>query len=179
MQFPQNQYLSRRAALRQIACGFGGVALSGLLASESLGEAARSSSTNPLASKSGHFPAKAKRVIFLFMHGGVSHVDTFDPKPKLTQMNGQPLPIQKPKFEFAATGNLLKSPWKFQKYGNSGIEVSELFPHVASCIDDICVIRSMTGGNQVSHGPALLTLHTGDGVFNRPEHGSLDALRPR
>ena len=172
MQFPQNQYLSRRTALRQIACGFGGVALSGLLASESLGEAARSSSTNPLASKSGHFPAKAKRVIFLFMHGGVSHVDTFDPKPKLTQMNGQPLPIQKPKFEFAATGNLLKSPWKFQKYGNSGIEVSELFPHVASCIDDICVIRSMTGGNQVSHGPALLTLHTGDGVFNRPSMGA-------
>jgi hypothetical protein len=87
-------------------------------------------------------------------------------------MDGKPLPFAKPKFEFAATGNLLKSPWKFKKYGRSGIEVSDLFPHVGGCVDDLCVIRSMNGGNQVSHGPALLTLHTGDGVFNRPSLGA-------
>ncbi len=106
------------------------------------------------------------------MHGGVSHVDTFDPKPKLAEMNGRPLPIAKPKFEFGGTGNLLRSPWKFAKYGESGTEVSELFPHLAGCVDDLCIIRSMNGGNQVSHGPALLTLNTGDGVFNRPSLGA-------
>ena len=102
------------------------------------------------------------------MHGGISHVDTFDPKPKLKEMNGQPLPIAKPKFEFAPTGNLLASPWKFRPYGQSGIEVSDLFPRIGSCIDDICVIRSMCGGDQVSHGPALLNINTGSGVFARP-----------
>jgi hypothetical protein len=159
---------SRRQLLGRIACGFGGVALAGLLGAEAESAPER----NPLAPKPPHFKAKARRVIFLFMHGGVSHVDTFDPKPKLASMNGKPLPIPKPKFEFAATGNLLASPWKFTRHGKSGIEVSELFPQVASCIDDICVIRSMHGGNQVSHGPALLTLHTGDGVFNRPSMGA-------
>jgi Protein of unknown function (DUF1501) len=151
--------LSRRDALQTIACGFGGVALAALL-----GEETRAATP--------HFAPRAKRVIFLFMHGGVSHVDTFDPKPKLAEMDGKPLPIAKPKFEFAATGNLLASPWKFKKHGCSGIEVSELFPHVASCIDDICVIRSMNGGNQVSHGPALLAINTGDAVFNRPSLGA-------
>jgi hypothetical protein len=165
--------LSRRDLLRQIACGFGSVALTGLLAEESAAtELARVPSRNPLAPRPPHFPARAKRVIFLFLHGGVSHVDTFDPKPRLIAMNGKPLPFAKPKFEFAATGNLLQSPWQFKKHGRSGIEISDLFPCIARCIDDICVIRSMNGGNQVSHGPALLTLHTGDGVFNRPSMGA-------
>jgi hypothetical protein len=168
---------NRRDLLWRIACGFGGVALAGLLAEEAAGaapvaHAASLPGADPLAPKQPHFPARAKRVIFLFMHGGVSHVDTFDPKPQLAAMNGKPLPFAKPKFEFAPTGNLLQSPWKFRKYGQSGIEVSELFPEVASCSDDLCVIRSMNGGNQVSHGPALLTLHTGDGVFNRPSVGA-------
>jgi hypothetical protein len=158
--------LSRRAALRRIACGFGSVALTGLLASES------PAASNPLAPRAPHFAPRAKRVIFLFLHGGVSHVDTFDPKPELAKRDGKPLPFAKPKFEFAPTGNLLKSPWSFRKHGQSGIEVSELFPHIAGCIDDICVVRSMNGGNQVSHGPALLTLHTGDGAFNRPSMGA-------
>ena len=118
------------------------------------------------------FPPKAKRVVFLFMHGGVSHVDSFDHKPKLTELNGRPLPFAKPKFEFAPTGNLLASPWKFQTYGQSGIEVSELFPQIGSRIDDICVIRSMNGGDQVSHGPALLNMNTGSGVFARPSLGA-------
>src|SRR5437016_2382255 len=135
--------LSRREALGQIALGFGGVALTALLAEEARGESpslALRAGGNPLAPKAPHFPAKAKRVIFLFMHGGVSHVDTFDPKPKLAAMNGKPPPLAKPKFEFAPTGNLLASPWKFHKHGQSGVEVSELFPKIAGCIDDICVV---------------------------------------
>ena len=160
---------SRRDLLRQSACGFGNLALLNLLAESGAAETVQA---GPLASKSPHFPATAKRVIFLFMHGGVSHVDTFDPKPKLTELNGQPLPVAKPKFEFAPTGNLLASPWKFQPYGDSGIEVSELFPQIGSCIDDICVVRSMNGGDQVSHGPALLNINTGSGVFARPSLGA-------
>lgn len=156
-------FLTRRDWLRHSACGFGSLALYGLLANQSQGAA-----TGPLAPKQPHFPPTAKRVVFLFMHGGVSHVDSFDPKPKLTEMNGQPLPYPKPKFEFAPTGNLLASPWKFQRYGQSGIEVSDLFPHIGGCIDEIAVIRSMNGGDFVSHGPALLNINTGSGVFARP-----------
>jgi hypothetical protein len=165
------QPVSRRQALSRIACGFGSVALSALLAEESFAAPVQPRS-DPLAPKPPHFKARAKQVIFLFLHGGVSHVDTFDPKPKLKAMHGKPLPFPKPKFEFAATGNLLASPWKFARHGQSGIEISELFPHLARHVDDICLIRSMNGGNQVSHGPALLTLHTGDGVFNRPSVGA-------
>jgi hypothetical protein len=88
------------------------------------------------------FPARAKRVLFLFMNGGVSQVDTFDPKPMLDKYHGQPKPGEPIKTE-RKTGVLMKSPFSFQKYGESRIEVSELFPHVASCVDDICVIRSM------------------------------------
>src|SRR5262245_1576990 len=102
--------LSRRSALRRIACGFGSVALAALCADETW-------ATDPLAAKSPHFPARAKRVIFLFLHGGLSHVDSFDPKPELAKRNGQPLPIPKPQFEFAPTGNLLASPWKFNAHG--------------------------------------------------------------
>src|SRR5262245_4714322 len=131
--------LSRRAALGQMACGFGSVALAGLLATER-SSASPAGTGNPLAPRAPHFKARARRVIFLFMHGGVSHVDTFDPKPQLAARNGQPLPFAKPKFEFAPTGNLLASPWKFKKHGQSGIEVSELFPHLAGCIDDLCII---------------------------------------
>src|SRR6266481_4286060 len=163
-----NARLSRREVLRLAACGFGQVALLGLLGEESQAETA----ANPLAPKQTHFAARAQRVIFLFMHGGVSHVDSFDYKPKLAEMNGQPLPIPKPKFEFAPTGNLLASPWKFANYGESGIEVSELFPEIGSMIDDLCIVRSMNGGDQVSHGPALLNINTGSGVFARPSMGA-------
>lgn len=159
--------ISRRDWLHRSACGFGSLALYGLLAQSSSAEAA-----GPLAPKPPHFPATAKRVVFLFMHGGVSHVDSFDPKPKLAEMNGQPLPFPKPAFEFAPTGNLLASPWKFKKYGESGIEVSDLFPHIGGCIDDIAVIRSLNGGDLVSHGPALLNINTGSGVFARPSLGA-------
>lgn len=161
-------YLSRRQLLQQSACGFGALAMQGLLASESKGVAEVAGKAGPLVPKRPHFAASAKRVIFLFMHGGVSHVDSFDPKPSLTERNGEPLPFAKPKFEFAPTGNLLASPWKFRPYGESGIEVSDLFPNIGKCIDDLTVIRSMNGGDQVSHGPALLNINTGSGVFARP-----------
>lgn len=91
--------------------------------------------------------ARAKRVIFLYMPGGPSHVDLFDPKPRLAKDNGKPLPFDKPKLERTKTGNLLASPWKFAPHGQSGTEVSEFLPRVASHVDDICVIRSLVADN--------------------------------
>ena len=169
---PSQSFLSRRQWLFQSACGFGTIALAGLMKHQGEFLVAAPSESGSIRVRPPQMAARAKQVIFLFMHGGVSHVDTFDPKPKLAELNGQPLPINKPKFEFAPTGNLLASPWKFQQHGQSGIEVSELFPRIGSCIDDICVIRSMNGGDQVSHGPALLNINTGSGVFARPSLGA-------
>jgi hypothetical protein len=159
--------ISRRAALRQACCGFGTLGLTGLLSQLSGAEPA-----NPLAPRAPHFPAKAKRVIFLFMHGGPSSVDTFDPKPSLTKYDGKPLPFKRPlTFAEGKMGGLMKSPWQFRPYGESGIEVSDLFPHVGSCIDDMCVVRSVVG-DSVAHGGASLQLHTGSNTFTRPSMGS-------
>src|SRR5436309_2717639 len=132
--------LNRRQALRHFANGFGMIGLAGLLAEELR---AQEVSANPMSVKPPHFPARAKRVIFLFMSGGPSHVDTFDPKPRLALDNGKPLPFAMPHLERTRTGNLLQSPYKFQKYGQSGIEISELFPNLAKRVDDLCVIRSV------------------------------------
>lgn len=118
-----------------------------------------------------HHPARAKRVIFLFMHGGPSQVDTFDYKPLLERDNGKALPFSKPRVTFAKTGNLLKSPWEFRQYGESGMWVSDLFPNVATCVDDICFLKSLHGTND-AHGGALLALHTGSDTFVRPSMGS-------
>ncbi len=157
---------TRRDLLRRTACGFGHIALLGLL-NESTAAAADAT----LAPKASHFSAKAKRVIFLFLHGGVSHIDTFDPKPELDRMHGKPLPFKQP-LQFAGTlGKLLKSPWSFRHYGESGLPVSELFPNIGSVIDDICLIRSMHC-EQVDHGGAILQLHTGSAVFPRPSMGA-------
>ena len=168
--------VTRRQLLQRTACGFGHVALLGLTASDALAASdahgkTTDATTNPLAPKPCHHQPSAQRVIFVFLHGGVSHVDSFDPKPKLTEMDGQPLPFEKPKFNFARTGNLLASPWKFHKYGESGIEVSDLFPEIGRAIDHFCVVRSMNG-NQVAHGGGCLQLHTGEGVFVRPSMGA-------
>jgi hypothetical protein len=127
--------------------------------------------SNPLASRAPHFPARAKRVIFLFMHGGPSHVDTFDYKPELIKHHGQPLPFEKPRIQFAQTGNLLRSPWKFRRYGQCGAWVSDLFPNVGRCVDDITFIRSIHGSNE-AHGGALLKMHTGSDTFVRPSMGA-------
>lgn len=117
------------------------------------------------------FEPRAKRIIFLFMHGGPSQVDTFDYKPLLERDNGQPLPFDKPRVFSSETGNLLKSPWSFQQYGESGLWVSEIFPHVAQHVDKLCMINSMHGSNS-RHGAALLELHTGSDTFVRPSMGS-------
>ena len=158
--------ISRRGMLKASAAGFGWLAASALLA-----RAEESAPENPLAPKAPHFPAKAKRVIFLFMKGGPSQVDTFDPKPLLDRDDGKPFPGQKPRVQFAPTAALLKSPWTFKNYGKSGLPVSELFPHVAQCVDDLCIIRSLYGTN-AAHGGALLKLHTGSDNFIRPSMGS-------
>ena len=166
---------SRRDLLRASANGFGMMALAGLCQDEAAASRAAgartSASADPLGAKAAQFTPRAKRVIFLFMHGGPSQVDTFDPKPALARDNGKPYPGQKPRVQFAETGNLLKSPWEFRRYGQSGTEVSDLFPHVGACADDLCVIRSIHADNS-AHGGALLQLHTGSDTFVRPSIGS-------
>ena len=167
MDILQSQSLmSRRKALRTFANGFGMVALAGLLADE-----AEAAPTNPLSVKPPPYPAKAKRIIFLFMSGGPSHVDLFDPKPMLDRDNGKPLPFEMPKLVRTKTGNLLKSPFKFQKHGQAGIAVSNLFPNIATCVDDLCVIRSMVADN-INHNGACLQMNTGEQAFSRPSMGS-------
>lgn len=171
---------TRRSVLKNSAAGFGFLALSALLQRESRsadplavpGDSAMGSkAANPLQAKVAHFPATAKRIVFLFMKGGPSHVDTFDPKPLLDRDAGKPLPFALPKVLFAEAGNLLKSPWKFHQHGQSGLPVSELFPNVAKHIDDLCILRSLHGTNP-AHGGALLKLHTGSDQFVRPSLGS-------
>ncbi len=157
--------ISRREMLRLSSIGFGGLALASLLQDET------AASQKPLAARPPHFTARANRVIFLFMHGGPSQVDTFDYKPLLNRDDGKPLPFDKPRVVSSQTGNLLRSPWKFRQYGQSGAWVSDLFPHVASCVDDLSIINGMHGSNS-RHGGALLELHTGSDTFVRPSIGS-------
>jgi Protein of unknown function (DUF1501) len=162
---------SRREMLATAGTGFGLLALADLLAAEEKKSQLPAPAANPYAVRTPHHPPRARRVIFLYMPGGPSHVDLFDPKPRLATDNGKPLPFEKPKLERTKTGNLLASPWKFKKHGRSGVEVSELFPRVASCIDDICVIRSMHADN-INHTGAALQMCTGEQAFSRPSMGS-------
>jgi hypothetical protein len=105
------------------------------------------------------------------MHGGPSQVDTFDYKPLLKRDHGKPLPFARPKVVSSETFNLLQSPWQFKQYGQSGAWVSDLFPEIAKCVDDLCIVKSMHGSNS-RHGGALLELHTGSDTFVRPSMGS-------
>ncbi len=167
----ENYFLTRRELLGRCGMGFGALGFASLMADLGLAEPAQAAGfTNPLAPKQPHFPAKAKRVIHLFMNGGPSHVDTFDPKPMLQKYAGKPLPFQNLRTE-RRTGAAFPSPFKFQKYGQSGIEVSELFQHTAKHIDDICVIRSMHA-DVPNHEPSLLLLNCGDARQIRPSMGS-------
>ena len=165
-----NPFLTRRQALQQLACGFGYLAFAGLAA-----QAAARSSANPLVARPGHFPARAKRVIFLFMGGGVSHLDSFDYKPVLYAQDGKMLDFLDQR-AIAKTGSgstqrVMKPMWDFKQRGQCGRWVSDLFPHLAQHADDYCVIRSMhTEG--VAHGPATLFLHTGSTTLVRPSMGS-------
>ncbi|HEV3117196.1 MAG TPA: DUF1501 domain-containing protein [Gemmataceae bacterium] len=158
--------------LRQCANGFGAVALATLLAEPTFG--ARTSSdhdTDPLAPRPPQFRTRAKNVIFLFMDGGPSQVDTFDPKPRLAKEHGQPIKMKVPPTQFNNVGAVLQSPWKFRQYGQSGIPVSDLFPHVATCVDDLAIVRSMVS-NFSEHTNANFFIHSGNGQQGRPSMGS-------
>ncbi len=144
---------TRRDILRS-ACGFAGVAFAGLANATEL-----------------HHPARAKSVIFLYMDGGPSQMDTFDPKPRLRIDHGKPLPIKAPTTQFNNDGNIFGSPWEFKQYGQSGLPVSSLFPNVAECVDDLTVIRSMVSDHS-EHTAANYLLHTGFGLQGRPSMGS-------
>ena len=156
--------------LRHSSIGFGNLALMGLLGSANR-SSAEESVANPLQARPPLFRPRAKRIIFLFMHGGPSHVDTFDWKPQLIRDSGKPLPFDKPRIQFAKTSNLRKSPWEFRPYGQCGAMVSDLFPQVGACADDLCFLKSVHGTNE-AHGGALLKLHTGSDTFVRPSMGS-------
>lgn len=162
---------TRRQALKCSAIGFGHLAFSAMLGQETQASAIQDANAGPLAAKLPHFAARAKRIVFLFMKGGPSQVDTFDPKRMLTRDSGKPAPFELPKVLFAKAENLLKSPWKFKQYGQSGLPVSDLFPNVAKHIDDLCILRSVHGTNP-AHGGAALKLHTGSDQFVRPSLGS-------
>jgi hypothetical protein len=162
--------VTRRQALQSAACGFGSLALSGMLAQQA------GAATNPLLAKQPHFAPRAKRVIFIFMQGGPSHVDSFDYKPLLEQEDGKMMPFDDARV-IANTGKrgssqrVMKSLWKFHQYGQTGRWASDLFPETARHIDDLCFIHSMqTEG--VAHGPATLFLHCGATSFIRPSMGS-------
>lgn len=151
--------------------GMGSLGLVNLLGNLSGGTAhAQEGFTSPLALKNSHFEGRAKRVIHIFANGGPSHVDTFDPKPALSQHAGKLLPIKNLATE-RKTGAAFASPFKFKKYGRSGIEVSELFSHVAESIDDIAVIRSMHA-DVPNHEPSLLLMNCGEARQVRPSMGS-------
>jgi hypothetical protein len=161
---------NRRAFLRQAGCGFGAVALAALWGREGVGEA-ETQTVSPLSPRQPHFAAKAKSVIYLYMDGGPSQVDTFDPKPRLNREHDQPFAMKIEPTQFNNNGNTFGCPWKFRQYGESGIPVSDLFPHVAEHVDKLAVIRSMTS-QFPEHTSANYFLHTGTGMQGRPTMGA-------
>ena len=167
----QFRQISRRELLRNAAGGFGSLALAAMLAPDSSATPSATGTLDPLAPKATHFPARAKCVIFLYMSGGVSHVDTLDPKPQLIADDAKSMTAA----HWRAVKNVatyLKRPnWKFRRYGKCGTEISDLFPEIGSCADDICVIRSMNG-DHTGHYEATLGIHTGSFNFARPSIGS-------
>ena len=171
-EFPCRRYqaapLTRREMLTRCAGGFGGVALAALLSEQAAAEA---TGIEAFAPKPPHFSPTAKRVIFLYMDGGPSQVDTFDPKPALEKENGKPFKMKIEPTQFNNNGATLASPWKFSQHGESGTPVSELFPHMAKHVDDMAVIRSMTSKFS-EHTNANYFLHTGSGLQGRPSMGA-------
>jgi Protein of unknown function (DUF1501) len=172
--------------LQRCSSGFGALAVAALLREPAFGAALRDAtvepdavsvsngslaSRNPLAPRLPHFAAKARRVIFLFMDGGPSQVDTFDPKPRLAREHGQPIKVKTHPTQFNNVGNVLACPWKFRRYGESGIPVSDLFPRVGQCVDEMAIVRSMVS-NFSEHTNANYFLHTGNGLQGRPSQGA-------
>ncbi len=159
---------SRREALRAMGAGFGMTALASMIGTSA--RAAPVDSANPWSVKQPHFPPKAKHVILVFLTGGLSSIDSFDRKPLLDKYDGQPLPYATPRTEFA-TGNLMRSPFTWTRYGQNGTEVSEIFPQMGGVIDDFCQIRSMVT-DIPNHGPSVLMMNTGNNRAGRPSMGS-------
>ena len=158
--------LSRRQMLRNSSVGFGALALDVLLAEEAAAEV-----KGPLAPRPTHFKGKAKSIIFLYMDGGVSQVDSFDPKPRLNKEHGKPFSPRMEPTQFNNIGTVYRSHWGFKKYGKCGMDVSDLFPHIAGCADDLALVRSMTAPFS-EHNTANFFLHTGFGVQGRPSMGA-------
>jgi hypothetical protein len=166
----EDLFLTRREMLGRMGNGFATLGLMSVLGGNAFASQTKSSaSSNPLLPRKPHFPGKAKRVIFLFMNGGPSQVDTFDPKPALIKYNGQVVPLNLPTER--RTGAVLASPYQFKKYGQSGIEVSEIFPNVAKHVDDMCIIRSMHA-DVPNHEPSLMLMNCGESRQIRPSMGS-------
>jgi hypothetical protein len=162
--------LDRRQLLQRSANGFGAVALAALLGDAAYGLPGGGVAA-PLAPRPPHFEPRAKSMIFLYMDGGPSHVDTFDPKPQLAREHGQPFKMKVQPTQFDDVGLVLQSPWRFQRYGESGLPVSALFPGIAKHVDDICFVRSLTSPFS-EHTNANYFLHTGHGLSGRPSMGS-------
>ncbi|MGH7201453.1 MAG: DUF1501 domain-containing protein, partial [Planctomycetaceae bacterium] len=169
---------TRREFLWEAGGAFTSVALTGLLSADGFFDRSRlhgadgTPFVNPLAPKEPHFPAKVKNVIFLFMYGGPSHVDTFDYKPKLYPLDGQTVPVKtKGRGGEKSEGRVVGPKWKFQQYGESGQWVSDLFPHLAECVDDIAFLKSMTADSPL-HGSAMLQMNSGSILSGSPCLGS-------
>lgn len=168
---PETPFLTRREALNRAGFGIGSIALASLLSDMGLTQE-NSATLSPLAVRQPQFVGKAKRVIHLFMNGGPSQMDTFDPKPKLNELHGKSLPISRDlSKEKRLSGAALGSKFKFSKHGQSGIEISELFPNVAKHADDLCVVRSMFS-DVPNHESALMMMNTGNLTLPRPSVGS-------
>ncbi|HVR35410.1 MAG TPA: DUF1501 domain-containing protein, partial [Methylomirabilota bacterium] len=168
---PEHLALTRRQFLHRCGMGMGALGLASIMNAAGLAAAQGSTAAiSPLAPRSPHFPGRAKRVIHLFMNGGPSHVDTFDPKPLLDKYHGKELPMENLKTE-RKTGAAYRSPYSFRPYGRSGIEVSEIFSRVGECIDDIAVIRSMHA-DVPNHEPSLMLMNCGEARLVRPSMGS-------
>ncbi|NIP93391.1 MAG: DUF1501 domain-containing protein, partial [Akkermansiaceae bacterium] len=165
--FTDPRPLTRRELLRQASLGFGGVALSTMMQEDAVAAGA----AVPGGLEGVHHPARARSVIFLFMDGGVSQVDSFDPKPQLDKENGQPPRFKTDATVFNAKGNLMASPWKFKRHGESGIPISDLFPHLGTVADELCVIRSMTAFS-ANHPNAVYGIHTGHALLGWPSMGA-------
>ncbi|MDN3689890.1 DUF1501 domain-containing protein [Cyclobacterium jeungdonense] len=166
-----NQRLSRREMLNITRCGFGSLAFMGMLGSSCKSRDKQSMDFLSQLATTPHYVPKAKNVIFLYMDGGVSQVDSFDPKPRLAKENGMDPTFKIDATQFNDNGKILQSPWAFKRYGESGMAVSELFPHIASCVDDLALIRSMVS-NFPEHTNANYFLHTGSGLQGRPSMGA-------
>jgi hypothetical protein len=165
--------MSRRQMLRDAACGFGAVAATALFSTKTNAgiNLDQDQNKNPLAPRAPHYTPKVEHVIYLYMDGGPSAVDTWDPKPLLEKENGQPFKMKIEPTQFNNIGKTLQSPWKFNQYGQSGTPVSDLFPYIAKHVDDLAVVRSMTS-NFSEHTNANYFLHTGNGFQGRPSMGA-------